>query len=210
MASDTDIRRARQMRSDGVSVTQIAQRLGVSDSTIYNWLDGATSTVGQNESPVEDAGPIELTKKQQFNAWFREGQMLAQSDVNFRLACALYWGEGRTGDRKDYKISELSLASSDPDLVRLWCSWLGKQQTEHDIRIRVHMDANNTMGDANALAFWKRQVGIHIRNPMMSVDRVGDLTGKSHSSEGTAYVVVYDPYLRALVMGGIETLANRS
>lgn len=203
-----EMRRAHTLRSRGSSVEQVADELGKSTTTIYRWLDRFPPVSG----PAAPPEPPPLKIQTQEEAWkdaFKLGRRMAQSNATFRTMAALYWGEGNLGSEPlDPKKTEVSLASSDPDMIKVWCAWLSKEETAHEVRIRIHMDENNSTPDSVASRYWKGVVGSYFPRVKIVVDRVGEVRNTHHKSNGTAYVVLYDVTVRGKLMGGIDHIMS--
>lgn len=203
--------RAKRLHAAGNSVA-----VGRSETTVYDWLKDMHIDVGSNKGVSKeteqqtDSSRLSDAKYDKYtDGTFQErlaaGKSLAASDTYFRVICALYWGEGRLGNFSDEAIKEVSLASSDPAMVKLWVSWLLQMKVTNLNEIRVHASMNAEMSDNELKQHWAsilRAVGY---SGDIKIKRLEQMvtSATARRRQGSAYATVYSSYLRGLIIGGI-------
>lgn len=127
---------AELLRHQGISIKEIARKVGVSQSTASRWCLDIILSLDQRdklEKKRREAGVKALAP------WIRRNRELKQNDIKkqnlrgrqdlsrmtkrdlFILGLGLYWGEG-------YKrgSQEWGLTNSDPNMIRVILAWLRK------------------------------------------------------------------------------------
>src|SRR5262249_53860948 len=129
---------ARELRKQGLSIREICTRLGVAKSSVSLWVRDIHLTDEQIESLNQKmllnrlrfgylsiCGGANRNKEEaqkRHEAFEQAGYERAKSDEQFRLICALYWGEGSKTQTCSFK-----LANCDPRLLRIILDWLIEQ-----------------------------------------------------------------------------------
>jgi transcriptional regulator with XRE-family HTH domain len=127
--------KAREMRSKGESVKDIAKRLGVSKGTISIWVRDIILSVDQLEKLKQksikggELGRLKgclmqkerrLTAIENGNKWGITNTVSMSDREFFFTGVALYWAEGAK------KRSGLMICNSDPELINFMISWWKK------------------------------------------------------------------------------------
>lgn len=205
---------AQLRRSAGLSVDQIALKMGVADSTIYNWFDKMNISLQSPAKPVQEPAVAEAPiEKNDPRDLFTQGYAKAAKDPFFRVICALYWGEGRLGDVEDLEsTSEVSIASSDFSIINLWLKWLKTSDFDPEKKIRIHLNQNSTLSSDAVKRYWLNKLEQNTSGDPPEVVRVKSKTKhvSKKQEHGSAYVTVYNNDLRALILGGISYLKSLS
>lgn len=151
------------LRNSGYSYGMIKQKLGISKSTLSNWL-GKIPFV-PNQEVVDKIGEARLKSalhnhrlkfeniaKMRMEATAEVGK-LSSRDL-FMLGIGLYLGEGS----KSYE--EIKIVNSDPVIMKLAIKWLlgfGKINPEH-LRVAIHGYPDNNV--AELLDYWSKTLSI--------------------------------------------------
>ncbi len=151
------------MRRAGYSYNMIKQRLGISKSTLSNWL--ASILFVPNQEVIKRIGHAKL-KSALFKQRLKfesivKAQKDARRDINslsrrdlFLLGIGLYLGEGE----KTYE--NVRIVNSDPRIIRLAIRWfydICKVEREN-FRPSVHLYPDNNIKEV--LRFWSRETDI--------------------------------------------------
>ncbi|MFC4148453.1 helix-turn-helix domain-containing protein [Micromonospora mangrovi] len=172
-AKDGSRAEAVALRAEGWSVTDIAERLGVSRSTAYQWvkhlpLDPASERVRKRRAEAAALRRIKVDER-------REQRLSAESEARRRAAvwagcagpreilligAALYWCEG-TKSKPENRRYDLVFTNSDIRLVELFVRFVeanGRSRQELRYRVSIHENA-----DAEAAGrWWAEQLGIGV------------------------------------------------
>lgn len=163
--------KAREMRSKGESVKQIAKKLGVSKGTASWWVRDIILSLEQYETLKKRM--IKGGEKGRFlGALVQKNRRLEMmkrledvgiekfkkiSDGEFLTAgVALYWGEGSKKKREFY------ICNSDPDLLMFMVSWLGKFFDVGVDRIHAVVGINEMHRGRDEVVrkYWSEKLGI--------------------------------------------------
>ena len=159
------------MRKEGRSYREIQEVIGVAKSTLYLWLRDIPLTEEQQEA-LRLRSPQGASKRAQAiraSAAQRRARIKADARAQvtqasdselFVAGVVAYWAEGsknkpwRTGAR-------VSFLNSDPDLIRLFLSWLrlvGVEPARLLFRVCIHESADVR----EAERFWSDVVGVAV------------------------------------------------
>ena len=213
---------ARELRKQGVSVKQIASRLGIAKSTASVWVRDIILTVEQLEilrqSSLEGAERGRLKSallqkerwRKKMDAFRKSGiQHIGKlTDRELLIAgLALYWGEGYKKGRR------LQFCNSDPKMIQFLLLWLQKcfEISGEDIRCRVGVNAIHIERDSIIKEYWSRVTGVPITQfTTTSFKKVENLKVYDNFEDhyGTLSVEVLKPArIYGKIIGLIEGLA---
>lgn len=151
--------RARQLRSEGWTMPEIAAELGVARSSVSNWTrDEPYEPRRPVKSPQADR-PKKLRNRRlaeiaRLNEKGRQ-RMGSPSDREFLMAgVALYAGDGGKTD------GEVHFANSDARLVRFFCAWLRRHFKIDESRMRVRLYLHRGLDLDSAMAHWSEVTGV--------------------------------------------------
>lgn len=134
---------ARRLRADeGLSVKEITARLGVARSSVSLWVRDIELSPEQHErlrrrNPIYNGQRIgakvrSARARVRRQEWQEEGRSLARRCEPFHVAgCMLYWAEG------DRARNRVSFSNSDPEMVRLFVSFLRRYFAIQDDQIAL-------------------------------------------------------------------------
>ena len=159
--------KAIQLRKEGYSYALINKRLGVSKSTLSNWLTEIPFKPNQEVLNRINNTKLKLVRtkqKDKFETWARikkeariEVGRLTKRDL-FMFGLGLYLGEGA----KAYDATQI--INANPDIIRLALKWFseicGVPRENFSITIHLYPDTNVN----ETLKFWQKQTGIPRRN----------------------------------------------
>ena len=149
---------ARVLRAEGLTMAEIATRLGVSRSSVSHWTRDVAFTPGpRHRGRAARPGGLQRARLAEIAALNQAGRerLGSLSEQAFLAAgAALYAGEGAKGDR------EVKFANTDPALVRLFCQWLRHFFVIEEARLRVRVYLHEGLDLEAAEAFWSDVTGV--------------------------------------------------
>jgi hypothetical protein len=151
---------ARQLRRAGLPLAEIAERIGVSKSSVSLWVrdvefDTPVARVARGRR--RDPNALQRRKQGEIDRLLEEGRARIGrlSAREFLVAgVALYAGEGSKRD------GSVVFANSDPRMVAFFCSWLRHFFEVDESRLRVRLYLHQELDLAAAIAFWSELTGI--------------------------------------------------
>lgn len=188
--------KAIELRRKGYSYSMINERLGVSKSTLSNWL-GAIE-FSPNRKVIEKIGQAKLksalsknkTKLSDIERRKKEGVeeigTLSKRDL-FMLGIGLYLGEGSKS------LEEVRIVNCDPDILKLAMKWLRDRFNLklENFKVTLHDYPDNDV--ENNKRFWSRKLGLPLKQFTNSIldKRVDKLViNKRKLPYGTAHLYV--------------------
>lgn len=171
---------ARRLRADGMTMPGIAERLGVSRSSVSLWTRDIAFTPGPDWGRPADRQPrrpnaLQRRKQEEIDRLLEEGRQrvgeLSDRDL-LVTGAALYAGEGGKGGGK------VTFSNSDPRMTRLFCRWLRHFFEVDETRLRVRLYLHVGLDLAAATLHWSH------------------VTGVPSCQFGAAYRAVPDPSIR--------------
>lgn len=161
---------ARRLRKEeGLSVGEIARRVGVSRGTSSLWLRDVELTDGQKLRLIERGRTSlnqlngskkvkELAQKQRAEyqetgrAFVRDGT----ADVGYRILCALYWAEG------DKSRTMVGMTNTDASMLKVFVSgmrkYFGCEDDDFTVRVMAHL--NNGLTSEQIQEYWLSEIGL--------------------------------------------------
>jgi len=150
---------ARQLRRTGLPVGEIAERLGVSKSSVSLWVRDVefTPIPRVTRGRRRDPNALQRRKRGEIERLVEEGRVRIGrlSEREFLVAgVALYAGEGAKGDGR------LRFVNSDPRMVMFFCAWLRHFYEIDESRLRLALYLHQGLDLAVAMAYWSALTGI--------------------------------------------------
>lgn len=147
---------ARQLRTDGWLLREIAEELGVSPKTAHVWCKGLPvpprAVHGRSREDLRamvratwDRKLVErdALREEVVESLARKVGSLTARELDL-VAATAYWCEGTK--RKPWRRNEkLSLINSDPEIIRLWVAWLRTRGVTLDrcwLSVNIHESAD--------------------------------------------------------------------
>ncbi|TYC22659.1 helix-turn-helix domain-containing protein [Micromonospora sp. MP36] len=215
--------KALQLRADGHTVNEIAERLTVAKSTAYQWvkhlpLDSSSKVADQRQRAADARRMLSRARRrEQREDAEREARNLAAEwagapDLRETLliGAVLYWCEG-TKSKPDNPRYDLTFTNSDPRLVELFIRFVEAMgRSREDLRYRVSIHEN---ADAEAAGrWWAAKLGVGLdcfQRPTLK--RHNPTTSRTNVGENyRGCLVVRVPRSRELylwIAGAVEGLA---
>lgn len=203
---------ARELRKTGLSLKEIALKVGAAKSTVSMWVrDIELSEEVKNilKKRPHNGNKGAWVSVDRFNkireANIQLGYDLAKNSENFRLLCAFYWSEG-CKTRKYFTIS-----NCDANLLKVVYKIL-KTLGIHEIALDICYHINNGISEAEINRYWLSYIP-EIVEPIkfykLIKNRTNNKTGKQPYGT-TRLKVKKSSKLFYQIMGGIEYLKSQS
>ncbi|MBL7068311.1 MAG: hypothetical protein ISS34_00415 [Candidatus Omnitrophica bacterium] len=124
----------------------------------------------------------------------------------FIAGVTLYWGEGKT-TRRD--VWNLELNNTDPNLLKLYCSFLRKYLKVDDSLFRVRLFLYTDLNEEKCKSFWSELLGISLSQFIKSyISESRSSVTKNRLPYGTCSVYISSKDLRTTMAIWIEQLVN--
>lgn len=216
MARKQDKETARTLRKQGMSYSEIRERLDVSKSTLSVWLrDMPLSEKRINELRARAPRRIErfrATMKAKKDARRTEVFSKVAKDIedstntSFVAGFYLYWGEGTK--TAEYTVS---LTNSDPSMMQAFIQWLdllGVDRTRLKVKLHLYIDQN----EEQVKKKWAVALTIPLRNFNRSYIKDSYSYRKTYKGMfpyGTCVVTYHNRDLYEYVLAGVKYLQKK-
>ncbi|GLW97561.1 helix-turn-helix domain-containing protein [Microtetraspora sp. NBRC 16547] len=172
-AKDGVRRQARELRAQGHTYLEIAQKLGVSKSSVSLWVrdlpregrlsyeesrkrnDEGRRRYWERERPIREA-----RRQAEIDAAAREIEALSNREI-LMLGAMAYWCEG-SKNKPHYRYDRVAFINSDPGLIKFYLRFLqvaGVRQEDLIFRVMIHETADVEA----AHEFWREVSGADTR-----------------------------------------------
>jgi AcrR family transcriptional regulator len=206
-------------REQGAAINEIAQRVGVSKSSVSLWVRDIELTATQRRALHERnpaynrqlSGSTKMAERRRAEriAYQQDGRRRARlRDPTFVAGCMLYWAEGSKGR------NQLQFANSDSAMARFFVDFLKNHfgLRGEDIRITCHLYADHLAKRSEVEQHWLEALELppeSLRKSVVNVyskhskrKRVGNLPF------GTCRVVVSRTWVTQTIFGAIQELGG--
>lgn len=163
-----DYHLAKELREKGLSYNKISKDLAIPKSTICYWFKNQDwskdITKELNEKSLRITRKrlrlINKRHKEKWEKWREKYRQEAREEYKklkdsplFISGIMLYWGEG------DSKLenSLVRIANSDPEMIRMFCSFLKKIARIPDNKIRLSLVLYPDLDDIECKRFWMKR-----------------------------------------------------
>jgi hypothetical protein len=220
MARIIDRQKAIKLRKQGKTYGQIKQELGITKSTLSDWLSDYPLSKRQLDLIEEEASRnkslgIEKTiitkqrkrEKRLGNIYKNEkNRWLSLSLKELELAgLFLYWGEGKKNLR-----SSLAINNTDPQVVKFALYWMTRVLKVPKNKVKVELHLYSDMDVEKEISFWAK--GLRIPKAQFYKPYIKTSTRIAISQKGfghgTCGVIVNDVRLKEKVIMGINAIAD--
>jgi hypothetical protein len=155
--------RARELRAQAWTMPEIAEHLGVSKSSVSLWTrdvefdPSVRRSTRTDRRPRGSDHPLRRRKLAEIEAFDAIGRhrFTALSDRELLIAgVALYAGEGAKTD------GTVSMANTNPELLRFFVTWLRTCFTVDEARLRAKLYLHEGLDLERSTVFWSRVVEV--------------------------------------------------
>ena len=214
MARKEEKNKAILLRKQGLSYSQIKERLGISKSTLSGWLSGVPLSkrrldiLQRSDTVIEKIRSTKIKNRENrlatvFSNVEKEIGKISQRE--FFIACFfLYWAEG--GKTAKYNIT---LSNTDPAMLRAFIKWLeliNAPVQRMYIRLHLYID----MSEQKEIAYWSKELGLAkstFKKSYIKKSRISDLTYITRG-HGTCNIVVPGRDVSEYVMQGLRKIVQ--
>jgi hypothetical protein len=212
MARYADREKARILRDQGKSYSEIKSQLAVSKSTLSLWLRDMPLTQeqirllqGQNPKRIEKfRSTMQAKREVRLSAAYGQASQsigrLSNREI-FIAGLFLYWGEGTKASR-----GSTSIANTDPAVIKFflrWLSVLGISLTEVKVKLHLYED----MDVEKETTYWAKELGLpaeNFRSPYVKTSKLSGLTYKTGFGHGTCNVIFENIALWEYITMGLK------
>lgn len=216
MARILDRQRALDLRKKEMSYSQIKKILGVSKSTLSDWLRDyplskkrISELRGRNEKRIERFRETWRKKRQvrldQFYDQAKKEYLPLTKREMFIAGLFLYWGEG---SKSTY--DKVCLSNSDPQVIKFTLYWLTKALEVARADIRVYLQLYKDMDQKKITNFWSKELNIsksQFGKPYIKESTRIHIDHKGFGY-GTCNLIVNSTLLKERILMEIKALAD--
>lgn len=193
MTRFADREKARTLRKEGKSYSEIKQILAIGKGTLSVWLRDMPLSKKQIRE-LRDVNPRRIESFRETMRQKREARLLAvykksKLDIKdlsrrelFLAGLYLYWGEGSKSSK-----GVVSVANTDPAMIKAFLDWLNYMCIPRSkLKVRLHLYED--MDEKKETVFWSKELNIpasQFRTPYRKNSRLVDITYKNGYGHGT-------------------------
>lgn len=210
---------ARELRRQGLPIKEIAQRVGVSQSSVSLWVRDIELTAEQQDAlrAMNPAYNRQLSGSRVAVARHRASRMVAQesgrvlalnSEPLHLAGVMLYWAEGAKSG------NQVCFSNSDPEMIKLFVAFLKRYfgLRERDMRISCHLFADHLERQREVEQFWLDVTGLPETSLRKSVVNLYSRSSKRKRIKklphGTCQLVVSRTAVLQSIYGSIQEYAG--
>lgn len=201
------------LRKSGMSMGEIAQKLGVAKSSISYWVRDVALTAAQRKKLNKNGHSIDAIEKRRIarttNTRKRRENIMEKAIAEYRflskdplwcVGVALYWGEGGKTQQT------ARIANSDPYVIIVMMSFFKKNCGVKNQQFRGHVHTFSHLNAQKAEAYWSKISGIPVSQFYKTYTKPSSASKHKKDSlpYGTFQIYVHDTELFFRIMGWIE------
>lgn len=217
MARTKDKEKAIQLRLEGKSYGQIKSELGISKSTLSEWLknmplseERMRELCGHNEQRIEHYRETCRKRKEKIlkDVYDIEKKVilpLSKRDL-FIAGLFLYWGEG--GKTKN---AELVLSNTNPAMLKFFIYWAENSLDFPRSAMKIKLHLYKDMDINKEIEFWMKQLAVkreQFIKPYIKDSNKSSLTYKGGFGHGTCNIAIARAILSRKVLMGLKVLED--
>ena len=211
-----DRRKALELRKLGKSYSQIKKEMGISKSTLSDWLreyplskEQIDSLRGKNPRRIEKYRETMRRKHQtRLNKYYTEEKSkwlpLSKREL-FIAGLFLYWGEGGKSLN-----GQLIINNTDPKLIKFMLHWLTNVifVPKNKIKVCVHLYID--MEIQTEINYWVKELDLPLTQFIKPYIKKSQRTNIDHKGfgHGTCGLMVNDTRLKERILMGIGAIAD--
>jgi transcriptional regulator with XRE-family HTH domain len=198
---------ARLLRAEGLTLAEIAARLGVAKSSVSLWTRGVRFTPRPRQRPTfavpNKLHLAKLAEIEAMDAWGKARIGVLGEEAFFAAGAALYAGEGAKADGK------VHFANTDAGMVRFFCAWLRRYFDVDEARLRASVYLHAGLDLDAAEAYWSVQTGVPRSQFGKAYRAVPDPSiRRNKHAHGCVYVSYACARVHRAVMGSVRALLS--
>lgn len=216
----TEFLKAKELRSEGKSVGEIAKILSVAKSSVSVWVRDVEMTEEQKEvlkkkkyslSLFGDTSPVRKKYLNLRKEYQEEGRELAKKykeNSLFVMGCSLYWAEGSKSR------NAIQFVNSDASMMKVFKKFLFEffEVKTEDVSFCFHTHKDNEKTLEEISEYWKNELEIkeeNLRKNQIDKRVVTEKKGrKTRLHNGIARLSVYSSKKTQMLYGAIQELSG--
>ena len=217
MARFIDKQKALDLRKQEMSYSQIKQILGISKSTLSDWLkdyplskERIAELRDNNEQRIERYRETMRKKhdarlKQIYETERKNILPLSDREI-FIFGLGLYWGEGAKSHN-----ATLSISNTDPSVIKFFIAWLDQSLRVPKEKLKVHLQLYNDMDIKKEIKFWKHISGLpkkQFTKPYIKESSITAINHKGGFGHGTCNIRIGNVKLSEKILMAIKAIAG--
>ena len=215
MSRRFDHEKALKLRREGKSYSQIKEVLGISKSTLSDWLrdyplskEQIYTLQGSTEKKIERYRETRLkTKMKKFSdaiEYERSKLLPLRLKENYIAGLFLYWGEGTKGSN-----CSVSVSNTDYRVIDFFIHWLEACFLVPRKKIKIGLQLYGDMDINKAINFWKKALHMSSKQfikPYIKQSMQKTINQKYGYGHGTCQAYIYDVKIKTRIMAGFEVI----
>lgn len=209
---------ALQLRSEGMSIKDIANKISVAKSSVSIWVRNVELTSRQKEQLTIKGHTIEAIEKRRIsrlkNEKAKRDLVIDASKKNvprisnrqlWLMGLMLYWGEGGKTRRT------VRFSNSDPDLIKIMMMFFREICLVPEDKFRGHVHIHESLDHKNAENYWSNISNINIKQFYVTYRKPNKSSQNKKNSlpYGTMDVYVLDTNLFYKIVGWSRGISER-
>jgi len=218
MAHFTKKDQALRLRRQEMSYSQIKQAIGVSKSTLSNWLKDYPLSKqqidklrGKNEQRIERYRETMRKKRERrlLDIYEKERKRilpLSNKEI-FIFGLGLYWGEG-----SKTRNASLSVSNTDPSIIKFFIFWLEKSFNVPKQKLKVNLQLYQNMDIEQELLFWEDALQLarsQFNKPYIKKSSIKAINHKGGFGHGTCNVGIGNVKLSETILMSIKAISDK-
>ncbi len=202
------------LRKNGMSYAQIREKLGISKSTLSNWLSdiplssNQIKALGKNSKKIENyINTMRIKREYRLNIINKKAGndigTLKNRDL-FIAGLFLYWGEGGKVNK-----SMLSFTNTNPDMIKYFIRWCSQCLKIDKDKLYVNLHLYSDMNTDETIRYWAKEISLNMnqfKKPYIKDSKLSGLTYKSGFGKGTCTIRLNSKEKMDYVLEGIKYL----
>lgn len=209
-----DRERARTLRKQGKSYSEIKELLDVGKGTLSVWLRDMPLSEKQLRE-LRDLNPKRIekyreTRRRQREARLEEAYKKASQDIGnlsrrelFLAGLYLYWGEGTKSSK-----GAVVAANTDPKMIQAFIKWLEILDVKRGhLKVKLHLYRD--MNPKKEMLFWSKELRIpleNFRSPYIKNSNLADISYKNGHGHGTCNLIFENMPLWEYIMMALKRI----
>lgn len=215
MTRHEDKKKAINLRSGGLSYSQITEKLGIKKGTLSGWLNSYPLPPDKLKI-INERRMINYreTRRKRREEKYRKIYLIEKENILplskrdlFIAGLFLYWGEGGKT-----KINDISVSNTDPAVLKFFIHWAVRYMDFPKEKIRATIHLYKDMDVNKEINFWSKTLGFsrnQITKPYIKNTSLKSLSYKSGFRHGTCNVRIGSAKIAGQVHMGLKVLQDK-
>jgi len=217
MARKEEKKKAIEMREREMSYSQIKKALGISKSTLSNWLkdyplsEKRIRELRDSEQKIEKCRETKRKKREsRLNIFYCEEKSKIFPINKRELYLAglfLYWGEGS----KNQAAAKLTISNTDPAMINFFIYWLEKSLNVSRDKVKVQLQLYGDMIISREIDFWSKTLKLDKQQfikPYIKVNLFSKINHRGGFGHGTCNLGIGDARLSERVLMALKSIGD--